>query len=121
MAIQRLREQLQIPDGVRVILAAGRLSFEKGYVDLIEALALLARSISGAEWKLLLAGTGPEKERLLQAIGRHQLEQSVGLVGHQPNLREMYALAGIVALPSHSEGSPNVLLEAMAAGLPIAA
>jgi glycosyltransferase involved in cell wall biosynthesis len=120
-AVQSLRQRLQIPDGVQVILAAGRLSFEKGYVDLIEALALLARKVAAAEWKLLLAGTGPEQARLLEAIRRHRLEPSVALLGHQASLREFYALANIVALPSHSEGSPNVLLEAMASGVPIAA
>lgn len=120
-AVRSLRHRFHIPDDARVILAAGRLSYEKGYADLIEAVALLSRSVAPGRWKLLLAGTGPEKERLLQAIQRHRLQPSVTLVGHQPGLREFYALADMVALPSHSEGSPNVLLEAMAAGLPIAA
>ena len=106
---------------MRVILARPRrrCPFEKGYIDLIQAAgALLART---PEWRLVLAGEGPEKVRLVDAIARHGLQHNVLLVGHQPSLHEFYALADMVALPSHSEGSPNVLLEAMAAGLPIAA
>jgi glycosyltransferase involved in cell wall biosynthesis len=41
--------------------------------------------------------------------------------GHQPDMRAYYAIATLLALPSHTEGSPNVVLEAMAAGVPIAA
>lgn len=116
-AVRSLRERLTIPANARMILAAGRLSFEKGLVDLVAAVALLPNRA----WRLVLAGQGPEKARIVEAIAHHELERNVLLVGHQPNLHEFYALANIVALPSHSEGSPNVLLEAMAAGLPIAA
>jgi glycosyltransferase involved in cell wall biosynthesis len=45
----------------------------------------------------------------------------VVFAGHTPDVRPYYAAADVLALPSHSEGSPNVLLEAMAAGLPVVA
>jgi glycosyltransferase involved in cell wall biosynthesis len=49
------------------------------------------------------------------------LGNRVLLVGQQRNVRPFYAIADIVVLPSHSEGSPNVLLEAMATGVSIIA
>jgi glycosyltransferase involved in cell wall biosynthesis len=49
------------------------------------------------------------------------LEGQVVFAGQQADVAPYYALATVLALPSHSEGSPNVVLEAMAAGVPIVA
>jgi len=70
---------------------------------------------------MVIAGEGPERGRLEQQRKTLGLEQIVLLPGQQASVRPFYALANLLALPSHSEGSPNVLLEAMSAGLPIVA
>jgi glycosyltransferase involved in cell wall biosynthesis len=49
------------------------------------------------------------------------IEKRITFAGFQRDTKPYYAMASVVAVPSHSEGSPNVVLEAMAAGLPIAA
>jgi glycosyltransferase involved in cell wall biosynthesis len=115
--VESLRERLGIPADARVLLSVGRLSREKGHADLLEALAL-AR-LPGL--RLVIAGDGPERPNLERQLAALGLQGTVVLAGHQPDVRPFYALADAVALPSHSEGSPNVLLEAMSAGLPIVA
>jgi len=70
---------------------------------------------------LVLVGDGPERERLGQAARAAWLEARVVFAGHQREVGPYYGLADVFVLPSHSEGSPNVLLEAMAAGVPVVA
>jgi glycosyltransferase involved in cell wall biosynthesis len=59
--------------------------------------------------------------RLLALCDQLGLQHHLILPGHQSNLRPWFTRANIFVLPSHSEGSPNVILEAMAASVPIAA
>jgi glycosyltransferase involved in cell wall biosynthesis len=116
-----LRRSLGISDKQRVVLAAGRLSREKGHVDLVAAFGHLAQQQPGTSICLLLVGEGPERRRIEALTKSLDGNHRVLLPGHVPNLRAYYAMADLMVLPSHSEGSPNVLLEAMAAGLPIVA
>ena len=69
----------------------------------------------------MLVGEGIERPRIEAARRRLGLEEHVTLVGLRGDVRPYYAMADIVAIPSHSEGSPNVLLEAMIAARPIVA
>jgi glycosyltransferase involved in cell wall biosynthesis len=101
--------------GRKVVLAVGRLSKEKAHSDLIEALALL----KDAPAQLLLVGDGPEREALTTLARSRGV--SLTMAGHIRDAAPYFAIADVFVLPSHSEGSPNVLLEAMAAGLPIVA
>ena len=119
--VAALRDRLGVGSGERVILAVGRLSHEKGHVDLINALAELRRSDPALDFRLVLVGEGPERRRVEEAARAAGLESRVVLAGQAAAVRPYYQLADVLALPSHSEGSPNVLLEAMAAGLPVAA
>jgi glycosyltransferase involved in cell wall biosynthesis len=73
------------------------------------------------KFKLLIAGEGPEQANLLRAVTERSIASQVVFVGHVSDVAPFYAIADVLALPSHSEGSPNVLLEAMAAGLPVVA
>jgi len=103
----------------RVILSVGRLSREKGHIDLISAMALLKSA--DRDSKLILVGDGPERVALEQAVDRFDLFDRVTFTGQVNDVRPYYKMADVVALPSYSEGSPNVVLEAMAAGVPIVA
>ena len=66
-------------------------------------------------------GDGPERDALSQQAKTLGISDTVVFAGFQRDMAPYFAMARILALPSHSEGSPNVVLEAMAAGLPIAA
>ncbi|HEX5705148.1 MAG TPA: glycosyltransferase [Pyrinomonadaceae bacterium] len=116
-----LRERFGIGGDEKVLLAVGRLSREKGHADLVESVALLRTAEPDLKFKLLIVGEGPEQANLSRIVTERNLESHVVFVGHVNDVAPFYAIAEVVALPSHSEGSPNVLLEAMAAGLPIVA
>jgi len=118
---QALRERLGVAGDEKVMLAVGRLSHEKGHADLIESIALLRTAEPDLKFKLLIVGDGPEQANLSHTVSERNLESHVVFVGHVADVAPFYAIADVLALPSHSEGSPNVLLEAMAAGLPIVA
>jgi glycosyltransferase involved in cell wall biosynthesis len=59
--------------------------------------------------------------RIEQEIVRLGLSEQVTLTGHQPSAEPYYGIANLAVLSSLSEGSPNALLEAMAAGVPVVA
>jgi glycosyltransferase involved in cell wall biosynthesis len=109
------------PAGVPLLICIGRLSLEKGQADLLRALDILRRQLGEERFHAVLVGEGPEEARLVALRRELGLEQHVTMAGLQHDVRPYYACADIVAMPSHSEGSPNVLLEAMAAGVPVAA
>jgi glycosyltransferase involved in cell wall biosynthesis len=118
---QALKSNLGIAADEQVVLAVGRLSREKGHRDLVDALALLHRMESALKFKLVIVGEGPERESLERASREKGLSAQVLFIDHVEDVAPYYAIADALALPSHSEGSPNVLLEAMAAGVPVVA
>ena len=116
-----VRDRLGVGNGDPLILTVGRLSSEKGHVDLISAFAWLRQLFPNIHAKLAIAGEGPERSAMESAAKICGLEKDVHLVGHKLDVRPYYAAADVFVLPSRSEGSPYVLLEAMRAGVPIAA
>jgi glycosyltransferase involved in cell wall biosynthesis len=119
--VQALRTRLGIANGERVVLTVGRLSREKAHLDLLAAYKLLHDMNPAILSKLIIVGDGPERARLEAAVDAHGLRERVIFTGQVSDVQVFYAAADVFVLPSHSEGSPNVLLEAMAASLPIVA
>ncbi len=112
--IAALRQQWRLDAEGGVILSVGRLSREKGHIDLVTAFKQwLAVSPPQQRFTLLLVGDGPDRERLERMAA--DLGDRVRFLGHQTDVWPLYFIADIFVLPSHSEGSPLVLLEAMAA------
>lgn len=103
----------------RVVIAAGRLTKQKGFDLLIDAWARVARR--HPDWKLRIFGSGVLKNDLAQQIADKDLAGHVELMGQTKKLHEEMAGASIYVLSSRFEGFPMVLLEAMTHGLPCVA
>ncbi|MGQ9635858.1 MAG: glycosyltransferase family 4 protein [Bryobacteraceae bacterium] len=116
-----LRRRLGIEQGELVVLSIGRLSREKGHADALQVFRLLRDLLPDQSLRLVLVGDGPERSRLTALAGRLGLAPRVIFAGHQDQISGYYAAADVFLLTSHSEGSPNVLLEAMSASLPAVA
>ena len=104
-----------------IILFVGNLLMSKGAGVLIEAMARLDRQ--GVPASCILVGRGRDEPALRSLIRKNALERCVTLVGPKPqaDLPDWYRACDAVALPSFSEGIPNVLREAAACGRPYVA
>jgi glycosyltransferase involved in cell wall biosynthesis len=102
------------------LLYVGYLKHMKGLHDLVEALARLVAG--GSDVELHLVGTGPEEAALRADVARRGLTPRVHFHGYVPlgsALYRFYDEADIFVFPSLSEGSPRVVLEALAHSLPV--
>jgi glycosyltransferase involved in cell wall biosynthesis len=101
-----------------VIVAAGRLADAKNYPLLIDALAELRRTVPA---RLFILGEGEGEAAVRGQIARLGLDADVVLCGFQRNPWKYIARADVFALSSRYEGFGNVLVEAMACGVPVVA
>jgi len=102
-----------------LVASIGRLVPFKGHKVLLEAASALVGE--NPRIKFVVAGDGPLKEELWAERKRLSLEKNVFFLGHIPEVKELLAAADIFVLPSLKEPFGLVLLEAMAAKLPIVA
>lgn len=117
----RTRQALGLLDTERAVLIVGRLSLEKSHVQLVKAIAQLRTKLPEVRAKLLIVGEGPERLAIEQAAQECGLKDQVIFVGYTADVRPYYAAADLAVLASKTEGSPNALLEAMAASVPVVA
>ena len=103
----------------RIVLAAGRLSPEKGFGVLVEAAAEVCRDDSAAG--VVVFGEGALRQELEARVAELGLTGRVVLPGFRSDLDSLIGAADVVVLPSFTEGLPNVALEASAAGVPVVA
>ncbi|MCZ6770825.1 MAG: glycosyltransferase, partial [Proteobacteria bacterium] len=108
-----------VPEGRLVIGAVGRLSPEKGFYLLIEAVSCLCAA--GLDLELWIAGEGPQEATLRQAIDKTGCRDRIRLLGFCSDTVALFECFDIFCLPSLREGLPNVVLEAMAMEVPILA
>lgn len=110
------RHTLGLKEDARIVLWVGRLDPAKGLDHLIDAFAELD---VGMETVLLLVGGGALRTTLERRIARLGLGDRVRMLGPRNDVPGLLKLADVFAFPSRTEGLPNALLEAMAAGCPI--
>jgi glycosyltransferase involved in cell wall biosynthesis len=102
-----------------VVLSVARLVPDKDPGTLVRAFRLVAQEHLRAQ--LWLVGEGPLEEPLRRQVRESGLVDRVRFLAGRPDLRPLLKRASLLALTSVVEAMPNVILEAMAAGLPVAA
>lgn len=120
-ARQRLRAELGAGDGDVVILMIGRLVAEKGYPELFAAM----KEVDARLW---VVGSRLESDHAASvddAIARIEadpdLSRRISFLGYRSDVDELLRAADIFTLPSHREGMPRSIIEAMMSGLPVVA
>jgi glycosyltransferase involved in cell wall biosynthesis len=116
-AVPRLPARREHAPGGNTILAAGRLTRQKGFDLLIPAFARVAPE--HPDWNLRICGKGPQRKVLKRLIEEYGLRGRVSLPGPVRGLAGEMASASLFVISSRYEGFPMVLLEAMGAGLPV--
>lgn len=119
--IQQLREQLKLGNK-KVFISVSRLSNEKNIDFMIDAINTLRR-VSDVPFRFLMIGDGHQRGRLQGKIDDLGLQEHVTLVGAIPpeDMATWYSLGDAFLFASKSETQGMVILEAMAAGLPVVA
>jgi len=103
----------------RTVTTVAHLRPGKGIDVLLRAAALLL--VRMPELTCRIAGDGTERPGLEKLCAALDISQRVQFLGHTPNVPALLADSGVFAFPSLMEASPNAVIEAMAAGLAIAA
>jgi len=98
-----------------------RLNRQKGLMDLVQV--AVETAASEPDWRFVIIGEGEMRAELEAAIAASGLRRRVTLLGRQPamELARWLGAADVLALPSHFEGLPATLLEALACGCPVVA
>jgi glycosyltransferase involved in cell wall biosynthesis len=111
---QQIRRELGIAEDARVILGVGRLQWNKNYGNLVRAVARL----QPRNWCLLIVGQGEERRELEELARTLHVDDRTRFLGNRADMESVYAGAHIFAHPAVLEPYGNVILEAMASGLP---
>ncbi len=116
-----LRKALNIPETAKLLVFVGDVSKEKGVCELIEAF----RKVRNKKKDLHLVVIGTPHDAVSKIFARMEngMKRSVHMTGGLPHwqIPQYLSAADIFVLPSHHEGLPNAVLEAMACGLPVIA
>lgn len=117
----RLREAAEQPmtetlPSRPLVVACGRLNYQKAFDDLIRAFALVREERDAELW---IIGEGSDRAALEKLITDLDLSETVRLVGFKENPYQIFAHADLFVLSSIFEGFGNVIVEAMACGAPV--
>jgi len=118
---QEARRELQLAGELELIVYVGRFDKAKGIAELCEAFAGLARE--RPQVRLSLIGYGAFQAAMMSLLRGHSLENRVFTPGrlHSRQVAKWMQAGNLFCLPSHSEGCPNVVVEAIACGCPVVA
>ncbi|CAN5368083.1 N/A [soil metagenome] len=111
--VAQAKAKLNLPANTKLIGAVGRLSEEKAFDELIRAVTAIP------DVSLMIVGEGHDRPRLEALVKELNITTRVTLPGWRSDVRDVYEACDVLALSSHREGLPNVLLEALALEVPV--
>lgn len=112
----KVRQELNIPKHVKVVLRVGRLVQCKGNDCLLTSFKQLVKHQDAI---LVFVGDGDEKEKLIRQARELDIEDKIVFTGYRNDIPELLYMANVFVISSYSEAMPIVLIEAMAAKIPI--
>lgn len=120
-ARDRVRAGLGLTDDTPLVGMVGRFDPLKNHFGFISAMAMVCRQMP--QVRLLMVGKGVDRdnEELMRSIEKAGLLDNTHLLGARDDVPELMAALDVLACPSHAEAFPNVVGEAMAAGVPCVA
>jgi glycosyltransferase involved in cell wall biosynthesis len=116
-----VRRELGVADGDFLWTAIGRLEPQKDHATLLDAFARLRARDDGGRHHLAVVGTGRLEDDVAARVRAGGLTDHVALLGPRDDVPMLLTAADGLVLSSRWEGLPNVVMEAMAAGLPVVA
>lgn len=112
-----IRCEFGFPPDAPIVLAVGRLHPQKGFMQLLEAFQIVSRLVP--ESRLLIVGEGAQRAELEKSIKQRGLRNLARLAGYRDDTLDLMRQSTLLVMSSLWEGMPNVVLEAMACGLPV--
>jgi glycosyltransferase involved in cell wall biosynthesis len=120
-----VRAELGIPDAHQVICTVGRLVREKGFVELVDAFARVVKTLPDTHLLFVGGALDTDPDDASRAIKERMSEYGIGdrvhLLSVRDDVERVLCASDVFVLPSHREGMPVSVLEAMAMGLPVVA
>lgn len=116
-----VRNNLGIDPDAKTIGIVSRLSPEKGVDRAIDTIAAIRQHTATSDIQLHIIGDGPQRNDLQQRARQLDAQQAVTWHGWQSDPAAVYPAFDMLLIPSYTEGLPNVALEAMLLGIPVAA
>lgn len=118
---ERFLEQFNLPKNRRILLYLSRITPKKGLPIALQAIHQMRDKLSN--WLFVIAGTDEfnhqrEVERIVKELGLGEMIRLVGPLYDQNKL-DAFAASDVFILPSYSEGAPMVVLDSLAAGVPV--
>jgi glycosyltransferase involved in cell wall biosynthesis len=117
--LARKRQELGLPEEAIIVGTIGRLTQQKGYSILLEAADLVLREMPAVH--VVIIGEGELKDSLKELAGQLGIARSVHFTGPRNDIEELLAIMDLFASSSLWEGLPTVILESMAAQVPVVA
>jgi len=115
----RIRKELGIDDETTVLLSVGELIPRKNHMEVFEALKQMKDAGKDYKIKYLIAGRGKIANELQAKINELGLQEQVQMLGFRSDVADVFAASDIYVFPSHQEGLPVALMEAMSVGMPV--
>ncbi len=118
-AREKIREELDISDETTVLLSVGELIPRKNHIEVLRALNQMKDMGQADNIRYLIAGRGRIAKELHDTINDLGLSEIVTMLGFRSDVADIFAASDIYVFPSHQEGLPVALMEAMSVGMPI--
>ena len=109
------RQELSLPEDSFIVLSVGELNKNKNHEVVLRAIAKLNNPII----HYVICGRGPLEYYLKKLVAELGVERNIHLLGFRKDIPEICKISDVFAFPSHREGLPVSVMEAMASGLPV--